>query len=228
MTEEIQYDVFLSHSSADKEAVEITARRLREEAQLEPFLDKWHLVPGEPWQEALEEALDQSRTCAVFLGPAGLGTWENEEMRSALEERVRDRSRRVIPVLLPGAPDPREKPLPRFLRRMTWVDFRGGLDDEVAFQRLVAGIRGVAPGAIGAPPAQAAARPISAFDHAAERAALERELAQRKGNLYKLREQAAIYAAGETPLHLLNQIEAEETEIRRVGEQLEVYTRRRK
>lgn len=53
-----------------------------------------------------------------------------------------------------------------------------------------------------------------------ERAALERELAQRKGNLYKLREQAAIYAAGETPLHLLNQIEAEEVEVYRIEEQL--------
>ena len=103
---------------------------------------------------------------------------------------------------------------------MTWVDFRGGLDDEDAFQRLVAGIRGVAPGAIGAPPVQAATRPTPAFDRAAERAALERELAQRKGNLHKLREQAAIYAAGETPLHLLNQIEAEETEIRRIEGQL--------
>jgi hypothetical protein len=103
---------------------------------------------------------------------------------------------------------------------MTWVDFRGGLDDEDAFRRLVAGIRGVAPGGIGAPPAQATVRPIPAFDRAAERAALERELAQRKGNLYKLREQAAIYAAGETPLHLLNQIEAEEMEIRGIEEQL--------
>jgi hypothetical protein len=74
--------------------------------------------------------------------------------------------------------------------------------------------------AIGAPPAQAAARPTPAFDRTAERAALERELAQRKGNLYKLREQAAIYAAGETPLHLLNQIQAEEVEIRRIEEQL--------
>ncbi len=220
MAEEIQYDVFLSHNSQDKPAVELLARRLTDEAGLQPFLDKWHLIPGKPWQEALEEALDQSRTCAVFIGPRGISPWEHEEMRSALEERVRDKSRRVIPVLLPGAPDPREKPLPRFLRRMTWVDFRGGLDDEDAFQRLVAGIRGVAPGAIGAPPAPAAARPTPAFDHAAERAALERELAQRKGNLYKLREQAAIYAAGETPLHLLNQIEAEEMEIRRIEEQL--------
>jgi hypothetical protein len=219
MTEAIQYDVFLSHSSADKPTVEILARRLVE-AGLTPWLDTWNLVPGEPWQEAIEEALEACQTVAVFLGPSGIGSWENEEMRSALEERVRDRSRRVIPVLLPGAPDPREKPLPRFLRRMTWVDFRGGLDDEDAFQRLVAGIRGVAPGAIGAPPAQAATGPTPAFDRVTERAALERELAQHKGNLYKLRQQAAIYAAGETPLHLLNQIEAEEVEIRRIEKQL--------
>jgi hypothetical protein len=219
MTEETEYDVFLSHNSTDKPAVEELARRLVN-AGIQPWLDKWNLVPGEPWQEGLKEALDACQTVAVFLGPTGISPWENEEMRLALEERVRDKSRRVIPVLLPGAPDPREKPLPRFLRRLTWVDFRRGLDDEDAFQRLVAGIHGVAPGASGATPVPAAAKPIPAFDRGAERAALERELSQRKRNLYRLREQAATYAVGETPLHLLNQIEAEEMEIRRIEEQL--------
>jgi len=61
---------------------------------------------------------------------------------------------------------------------------------------------------------------LSSWPGEPDPAALERELAQRKGNLYKLHEQAAIYAAGETPLHLLNQIEAEEIEIRRIEEQL--------
>ncbi len=140
-----RYDVFLSHSNADKPAVEALARKLRD-AGIEPFLDKWHLIPGDPWQEALEEALDASRTCAVFLGPKGLGAWQNEEMRSALETRVGNRAFRVIPVLLPGSFEPRKEDLPRFLRRLTWVDFRGGLDDEDAFHRLVSGIRGQAPG----------------------------------------------------------------------------------
>jgi WD40 repeat protein len=139
------FDIFLSHSSADKPAVEYLAHKLRE-AKIEPFLDKWHLIPGEPWQEALEDALDQSRNCAVFLGPGGIGAWQNEEMRSALETRVRDKSSRVIPVLLPGSFEPRKEDLPRFLRRLTWVDFRKGLDDEDAFRRLVSGIRGEAPG----------------------------------------------------------------------------------
>lgn len=138
------YDVFLSHAGQDKPAVEELARRLRRR-RLKPFLDKWHLVPGEPWQEALEEALDRSRTFAVFIGPGGIGPWQNEEMRDALDARVRDKSLRVIPVLLPGASMPEEKELPRFLRRLTWVDFRGGLDDAEALHRLVSGIKGVAP-----------------------------------------------------------------------------------
>jgi hypothetical protein len=51
-------------------------------------------------------------------------------------------------------------------------------------------------------------------------ASLRRQLAQHHSNLNKLREQAALYGAGETPLHLLNKIEAEEIEIQRLEEQL--------
>jgi energy-coupling factor transporter ATP-binding protein EcfA2 len=146
-----QYDVFLSHNSADKPAVEELARWLTGEAGLWPFLDKWHLVPGQPWQEALEEALDASRSCAVFLGPESLGTWENEEMRAALDIRAGRPDFRVIPVLLPGACLPHRGRLPRFLARLTWVDFRPGLDDADALHRLVCGIQGIAPGPEGVP-----------------------------------------------------------------------------
>lgn len=69
--------------------MEALARKLEDEAGLKPFLDKWHLVPGEPWQEALEKALDEAKTCAVFIGSGGISPWENEEMRSALDIRNR-------------------------------------------------------------------------------------------------------------------------------------------
>lgn len=142
-----QFDVFLSHNSADKPSVETLAQCLLA-AGIRPWLDSWNLVPGDPWQEGLEEALDTCATCAMILGPSGIGPWHNEEMRVALDRRARDPSRsfRVIPVLLPGADPADPATLPRFLGRMTWVDFRGGLDDAEAFRRLVAGIRGVPPG----------------------------------------------------------------------------------
>ena len=46
-----------------------------------------------------------------------------------------------------------------------------------------------------------------------ERAFQEAELAQHRRNLLRLRQQKAVYAEGEVPLRLLNQIEAEEQEI---------------
>jgi len=140
------YDVFLSHNSKDRDAVEYLACRLEDEAGLKVFLDKWNLVPGDPWQEDLEQALAASRTVAVFLGPAGIGGWHNEELREALDQRVSDPARRVIPVLLPGTTLPAENAIPAFLARLTWVDFRAGLEDEGAFRRLAAGIRGEPPG----------------------------------------------------------------------------------
>ncbi len=136
------YDVFLSHNSADKPAVEALARKLRDEG-LKVFFDQWELVPGEPWQEPLEQALAESGTCAVFLGPEGLSPWHTGEMRVALNQRVEEQPKRVIAVLLPGA-SPED--LPSFLAARTWVDFREDIDDVIAYGRLLSGIRGAAPG----------------------------------------------------------------------------------
>ncbi|HUW14799.1 MAG TPA: toll/interleukin-1 receptor domain-containing protein [Anaerolineae bacterium] len=150
MAEQARYDVFLSHNSADKPAVEVLARRLVQ-AGIQPWLDTWNLIPGEPFQEAIEEALDRCATCAIFVGPSGTGPWQNEEMRAAIQRRVEERCGgerpfRVIPVLLPGAERGQRSRLPSFLVATTWVEFRRTLDDEAAFHRLVCGIRGLAPG----------------------------------------------------------------------------------
>lgn len=136
--------VFLSHSTADKPAVEQLARHLAEEG-IQAWLDKWNLVPGAPWQPAIEEALEESETCAVFIGTGGLSPWQHEEMRVAINRRVTDTKQRfrVIPVLLPGA---KRDSLPELLVAGTWVEFRDSLDEPDAFHRLVCGIRGVAPG----------------------------------------------------------------------------------
>jgi WD40 repeat protein len=167
MADRREYDVFLGHLSSDKIAVDVLARRLREEG-LNPLLDTWHLGPGAPWQTAVGEALDKSRTCAVFLGLEGSGPWENAAMRSALETRVRDPNFRVIPVLLPGAIYPEHARLPRFLSHLTWVDFRAGLNDIGALHRLVSDIRGVSPYPP-APPSQEAVCPYRGLEPFYER-----------------------------------------------------------
>jgi tetratricopeptide (TPR) repeat protein len=139
------FKVFLSHGSADKAAVEEVARRLLKEG-IEAWLDKWHLIPGDPWQPALEKALAESECCVVFVGPSGVGPWQNEEMRAAIDRRVQERRFRVIPVLLPGAQRAKRGSLPTFLVATTWVEFHDSLDDQDAFHGLVSGIRGIEPG----------------------------------------------------------------------------------
>jgi len=136
------FDVFLSHRHEDHAAVEILARRLRDEAHLRPWLDTADVPGGTPWQEAIENALESSQTCAVVIGRGGLSAWQNEEVRVALAARVNRPGFRVVPVLLPGTT---EGDLPPFLARLQWIDFGGpqGVEEAEAFQDLVDGIRGV-------------------------------------------------------------------------------------
>jgi hypothetical protein len=134
------FDVFLSHNSRNKPVVVELATRLRERG-LHVWLDAWELVPGRPWQQAIEEVIESVASAAVLVGEDGLGPWEEPEMRACLDQCVH-RSMPVIPVLLPGAPaEPR---LPLFMRQFTWVDLRGGLT-EGGLDRLQWGITGIKP-----------------------------------------------------------------------------------
>ncbi|HEX7183933.1 MAG TPA: SUMF1/EgtB/PvdO family nonheme iron enzyme [Thermoanaerobaculia bacterium] len=131
------FDVFLSHNSKDKPAVRELAEALRARG-LKVWLDEWELVPGRPWQEALEEIIQSTRSAAVLVGKDGLGPWEIPEMRACLSQFVRRRIP-VIPVLLSGASQ--EPELPLFLQEFTWVDLRGGLT-EAGLDQLAWGITG--------------------------------------------------------------------------------------
>jgi len=63
--------------------------------------------------------------------------WQNEEMRSVINDRVSDQSIRVIPVLLPGATQPQHKNvIPRFLKRLSWLEFGESIEDESKLQLL--------------------------------------------------------------------------------------------
>lgn len=136
--ETTDFDVFLCHNGDDKPAVRWTAERLREHGIL-PWLDENELRPGRPWQEELEDKIGSIRSAAVFVGPSGIGPWQNQELRAFLREFT-DRSCPVIPVLLPGAQTPS---LPVFLQGMTWVDLRARDPGEI--DRLVWGITGRKP-----------------------------------------------------------------------------------
>jgi len=123
MTDEKSFEVFLSYNHADEPAIRAIEQHLRENG-IAAWLAKHDLLGGDPRMEEIEQALRGCKTCAVFMGPSGLGPWQNQEMRAALNRAVRKQDTcRVIPVLLPGAHPER---VPDFLSLRTWVDFRDG------------------------------------------------------------------------------------------------------
>ena len=101
-----------------------------------------------------EKAIDTARVVAVFIGPNGMGRWQDMEYQAALQRSVEQRDAkgspvvRLIPVLLPGLEQ--EPELPLFLRGMNHIDLRdGGADNREGLRRLVDAIL-AEPGAFGA------------------------------------------------------------------------------
>jgi Novel STAND NTPase 1/TIR domain len=134
------FDVFLSYHWRDHARVEAVGRWLRDQG-LKVFLDRWYLVAGRPWPEALEQALGTCGAAAVFVGPGEMGPWQQREKYLALERQARDTSFPVIPVLLPQG-----DPVLGFLGQNTWVDLREQPDDPARLALLAAAIRGEPPG----------------------------------------------------------------------------------
>ena len=80
-----KHDTFFSYNSEDRSLVDALAHRLLTK-NINPWLDKWDIVPGELWQSELEKALKSCTSCCVFIGRSGLGPWQTEEMRAAGEK----------------------------------------------------------------------------------------------------------------------------------------------
>jgi protein kinase-like protein/CHAT domain-containing protein/TIR domain-containing protein/YjzC-like protein len=177
------FDVFLSYNRGERLAVLILAEALRE-LGLGVWLDEWVLPPGEPWQKALEDAIETIPAAAVLVGEHGRGPWQELEMRGFLSEFVR-RKARIIPVLLPGAPE--SVSLPPFLNQFNWLDLRAGLTTE-GLDRLTWGIRGKKP-------RKRRAKAISAQTAAPEPSYLDemtRTLSENLSDAYQRKEDMAV------------------------------------
>ena len=69
MNASVEFDVFLSCNTLDHGPVERIARAL-ESRSLSAFLDRWELVPGRPWPDALECNLGSCRCAAIIPAPS--------------------------------------------------------------------------------------------------------------------------------------------------------------
>ena len=75
-----EFDVFVSYNTLDHKAVERIGRAL-EQRDLRVFLDRWELLPGRPWPDALEALTGQRQMDATAILDyfAPLSAWLDEQ-----------------------------------------------------------------------------------------------------------------------------------------------------
>jgi TIR domain-containing protein len=126
------FDTFISYNSNDRiTAIQIT-EALRQR-NVNAWIDRRGLHGGVRWMEKIVDAVSSSSSTVVLVSDHKLGYWQGVEVELSLSKR-----KLVIPVLLPGGPEPDE--LPPLLGLLHCLDFRGGLTDD-AFDGLASTIR---------------------------------------------------------------------------------------
>jgi serine/threonine protein kinase/WD40 repeat protein len=135
------FDVYLAYNRTD-EAIVHHLTDLLSRAGLKPCAATFPVPSGVDRRTDLRGKLQNSRACAVLVGESGAGDWEREEMVLAREQAASRQDFSLVPVLLPGLPEPFDPTmLPPFLAARRWVDLRPGID-EAALQVLAREVGG--------------------------------------------------------------------------------------
>jgi transcriptional regulator with XRE-family HTH domain len=146
-----QTEVILYHAAEDGPTVERVAAQLRE-AGLSPHAESAVSGQQDVAAHAAGNSSESTTPCAVFVSATALSNWDTGPLGSVLRSPERTGVPTLIPVLLPGAPEPLlAGTLPSVLQTRPWVDFRAGLDNAHVLAQLVAAIRGLPIGQANSP-----------------------------------------------------------------------------
>ncbi len=152
MTDAAHPQVFISHSSRDKDRFVLGfARRLRE-AAVDAWVDRWEMVPGDRLaQKIFEEGLGKADCIIAVVSEHSIESpWVREELYTAKVRQIEEKCR-LIPVIIGAASD---EQIPMALRSALWVRVEDLQNYDVELERVVAGIYGRADKPpLGHPPA---------------------------------------------------------------------------
>ncbi len=101
---EFQYDVFLSHSSKNKDVVRDIANRLKSDG-VKVWFDEWEIQPADSIPAKIEDGLEHSRVLVLCLSAEALATdWPQLESHTFRFKDPLNHSRRFIPLRLDDTP----------------------------------------------------------------------------------------------------------------------------
>lgn len=118
MPTEFQFDVFLSHSSKDKDVVRSLAERLRGDG-VRVWFDEWEIRPGDSIPARIEEGMEDSRVLVLCMSANALGSdWAQLESGTFRFRDPLNKERRFIPLRLD------ETPVRGSLAQFLFIDWR--------------------------------------------------------------------------------------------------------
>jgi hypothetical protein len=130
-----RFDAFLCHNSDDKPAVRILNEALKN-GGIKTWLDDDQIMPGDVWQDKLENAIPSVAACLVIVGNSGFGPWQDMERRAFISEFA-NRGCKILPVLIGSETTPPQLPL--FLKQFMWSDLRD--DDGRQLAKIISALR---------------------------------------------------------------------------------------
>jgi hypothetical protein len=138
--EQFQWDVFLSYQTPDQKTVGAIADKLSQMG-LKVWWDQWEIAQGASFMKLMWAGLRSSWATIVFIGPTTIGNWQNLEVDQAIASHV-SQGRPVLPVFLPGVPDPDKVDI-GFLSLSSRAVFGETVDDQNVLNRIYWGITGI-------------------------------------------------------------------------------------
>src|SRR6185295_16801103 len=103
MPDDFKYDVFLSHSSKDKDIVRAVAERLRADG-LRVWFDEWEIRAGDSIPAKIEEGLEHSRVLVLCMSANAFGSdWALLESGTFRFRDPLNKERRFLPLRLDDA-----------------------------------------------------------------------------------------------------------------------------
>ncbi|MEM9155275.1 MAG: TIR domain-containing protein, partial [Cyanobacteria bacterium P01_F01_bin.33] len=123
-----EYDVFLSHSSKNKDVVREIANRLRSDG-VRVWLDEWEIQIGDSIPAKIEDGLENSRLLLLCMSAEAFGSdWAGLEGYTFRFRDPLNKDRRFIPLKLDDAS------IPGSLAQFSYLDWR----EPEAYKRLLA------------------------------------------------------------------------------------------
>lgn len=239
-SKEQSFRVFLSYARENMDVALEIYNRLKIEGWIEPWLDTKKILPGQDWNIEIEDAIETSNAVIVLLSNVLVGKFSyiQKEIRAILSKALErpEGAIFVIPVRLDDCK------IPHDLKYVQYIDYFPAENKNHAYHQIIKSIKSSAEyleayfsldadpekadivkkpsQTIGQPPGSSKLVENDSGQFNEESTLVTKVLNQHKRNLYRLLEKKSKYGI-DVPLSILNQIDDEEKEIRRLENLLE-------